>query len=96
MYVAAHAKQGVVGVPRHSLLCRDCGEEFVWYPGKPGYRNQCEPCAVQAAVDPDLLMASEVQPAREDELDASNFQIVPKSKLSKYHGVAPTKLPVDN
>lgn len=25
--------------------CKDCGEEFNWYPGKPGYINQCEECS---------------------------------------------------
>ena len=26
-------------------VCRDCDEEFVWTPDKPGFINQCADCA---------------------------------------------------
>lgn len=27
------------------MICRTCGEEFISYPNKPGYINQCTDCA---------------------------------------------------
>lgn len=27
------------------MLCKQCGEEFVLRPGKPGYANVCEDCS---------------------------------------------------
>jgi hypothetical protein len=32
------------------MICRDCNEEFVATPGKPGFINQCEDCASDTPV----------------------------------------------
>lgn len=29
-----------------TLNCRDCGDEFIYRPGKPGYKDSCPDCAV--------------------------------------------------
>lgn len=36
-------------MPTETLICRTCHEEFDFFEGKPGYRNQCTLCACDVA-----------------------------------------------
>jgi len=71
-------------MPCEVKICRVCGEEFTFHPGKPGYINECEACT--------RVRGSEV-PKSKATPDGDEWVPMPEDKIPSRRHTSPFLAP---